>query len=417
MKSFMTKITTNLLITSIIFTSLVLSACTNTANRTNDEGIIIQWRGDRTGVFHETGLATSWTENGPELLWHFDGLGDGHSSPAVANGKIFVTGMIDDIGNIFAFDLDGNLLNQREYGPEWTRNFFGTRGTPTPSGNKVYFISGEGVIYCFDQNLNPIWSKNLSEVFNAPNIVWGITESPLIVGEKVIATPGGTEHNVVALNKNTGELVWSTPGMGNQSAYCSAFFVSDQEIPLIIQMTGQYILGIHADTGEMKWAFPYANQHQLHGNTPVYSNGMFLVTSGYEGIMLRLTNGGRAVEKVWTSDLLDNRMGGMVRVGDYIYGSGHVNPYWFCVNWYTGEVMWQEQGFARGITITNDGMLYLYTNDGDMVLARATPEKFDVVSQFSIILGTDQHFAHPIIYNGVLYVRRGDTLMAFDLRN
>jgi outer membrane protein assembly factor BamB len=325
--------------------------------------------------------------------------------------------MTDGTGTLFVFDQNGNLLMQREYGPEWTRNFDGTRGSVTPSDSHIYLISGYGVLYCFEQNtLNLIWSKNLLEEFNAPNIMWGITESPLIVGDKVIATPGGAEHNVVALNKYTGELIWSTPGMGSRSAYCSAIFVDDREFPLIIQMTGQYILGIHADTGEMKWAFPYANQHQLHGNTPVYSNGMFLVTSGYEGIMLRLTNGGRAVEKVWTSDLLDNRMGGMVKVGNYVYGSGHANVYWFAVNWNTGEIMWQEQGFPRGITIANDGMLYLYTDNGYMVLVRATPETFDIVGQFPVTLGTNEHFAHPIIYNGILYVRRGDTLMAFDIK-
>lgn len=397
------------LILCLLFFVLSLSAQT-----------VIQWRGtDRSGIFNETGLLQSWSENGPQLLWHFDGLGEGHSSPAIANGKIYITGMTDGRGFLFVFDLNGKLLNKVEYGAEWDRSYDGSRGSVTANDGKLYFISGHGVLYCYDQNtLNLVWKKNLLEEFGAPNIVWGITESPLIVGNNVIATPGGREHNVVALNKKTGALVWSTPGKGDQSAYCSPLFIGDQQVPLIVTMTGHHVLGIHAQTGQMLWAHPNTNQHQVHANTPVYSNGMILVTSGYGrgSTMLRLTDGGRGVEEVWFSSELDNRMGGMVKVGNYVFGSGDRNRFWFCADWRTGEIKWQERGLANGVTIANDGMLYIYTDRGDMILARATPEKFDIVSRFSITLGTDQHWAHPIIYNGVLYIRRGDTLMAFKVR-
>jgi hypothetical protein len=149
---------------------------------------------------------------------------------------------------------------------------------------------------------------------------------------------------------------------------------------------------------------------------------MILITSGYGrgSTMLRLTNGGRGVEEVWFNELLDNRIGGMVKVGNYIYGSGDFSRSWFCVNWNTGEIMWQDgrdkQGIANGVTIANGDMLYIYTDRGDMILARATPEKFDIVSRFPITLGTDQHWAHPVIYDGVLYVRHGDTIMAYKIK-
>ncbi|MDR0333320.1 MAG: PQQ-like beta-propeller repeat protein [Dysgonamonadaceae bacterium] len=413
-----------LLMLSIIISVFGLAACDGNGSQRSKSGKVIEWRGtDRTGIYNESGLLTSWGANGPELLWHHNGLGDGHSSPAIANGKIFVTGMTDDIGSIFVFDMNGKLLNTVEYGQEWDRNFNGARGTITPDGNNIFLISGLGVIYSFNQNtLELNWSKNFLEEFNASNIVWGITESPLIVGDKVIATPGGEQHNVVAVNKNTGELIWSTPGMGDQSAYCSPLFISDQQVPLIVQMTGHHTLGIHAETGEMLWAHENTNQHQVHANTPVYSNSMILITSGYGrgSTMLRLTNGGRGVEEVWFNELLDNRIGGMVKVGNYIYGSGDFSRSWFCVNWNTGEIMWQDgrdkQGIANGVTIANGDMLYIYTDRGDMILARATPEKFDIVSRFPITLGTDQHWAHPVIYDGVLYVRHGDTIMAYKIK-
>jgi outer membrane protein assembly factor BamB len=413
-----------LLMLSIIISAFGLFSCGGNGTTRSKSGEVIQWRGtDRTGIYNETGLLTVWGEDGPELLWHHDGLGIGHSSPAIANGKIFVTGMHDAVGTLFVFDMNGKLLQSVEYGPEWNGSFEGVRGTITPNDGKLYLISGMGVIYCFDQkNLNLIWSKNLLEELNAPNIVWGIAESPLIVGDKVIATPGGEQYNVVALNKNTGELIWSTPGMGNQSSYTSPIFISDQQVPLIVQMTGHHTLGIHSETGEMLWAHENTNQHQMHGNTPVYSNNMVLITSGYGrgSTMLRLTNGGRAVEEVWFNERLDNQMGGMVKVGNYVFGSGHSNRFWFCANWNTGEIVWEDgrdggHGIANGVTIANGDMLYIYSDRGDMILARATPEKFDIVSRFPITLGTDQHWAHPVIYDGVLYIRHGDTIMAYKI--
>jgi outer membrane protein assembly factor BamB len=316
-------------------------------------------------------------------------------------------------------------LNQKEYGREWDRNYNGSRGTITISDGKLYLISGLGVIYCFDQNsLDLMWEKNLLQTFNSRNITWGIAESPLIIGDKVIATPGGRQHNVVALNKNTGELIWSTPAKGDQSAYCSPIFIDDQAVPLIVQMTANHVIGVNADTGEMLWAHPNPNRWSVHANTPVYGNNMILVTSGYGrgSTMLRLTNGGRGVEQVWFNPRLDNQMGGMVKVGDYIYGSGHSNRFWFCANWNTGEIVWEDgrgeggHGISNGVTIANGDMLYIYSDRGDMILARATPEKFDIVSRFPITLGTDEHWAHPVIYQGILYVRRGDTLMAYKIK-
>ena len=408
------------LILSVMIAAISLTACNTGVGASNSNQSIVQWRGvDRSGIYTETGLKTSWGEDGPPMLWYFNGLGYGYSSPVAAGDRIFVTGMENGIGTIFVFDTRGNLVNSVVYGPEWTRNYDGVRGSITPYDGRLYLISGYGVIYCFDQRtLNLIWSRNLLEDFNAPNIRWGITESPLIVGDKVIATPGGTEHNVVALNRHNGQLIWSTPGMGNQSSYTSPMFIGTQQVPLVVQMTGHHTLGIHAETGEMLWSFPNTNQHQMHGNTPIYSNGMVLITSGYGrgSTMLRLTNGGRSVEEVWHNQLLDNQQGGMVKVGNYVFGSGHASRRWFATNWNTGEIVWEASGEAMGVTIANNDMLYIYTDRGDMILARATPERFDIVSRFRVPFASNQHWAHPIIYNGVLYIRHKDTLMAFNIK-
>lgn len=380
----------------------------------------IQWRGtDRSGIYHEQGLLKQWPEAGPTLKWHYDDLGEGHSSVAIDADKIYLTGLKEDKGYVYVFDLNGKLLNSKEYGPEWNESYNGPRGTVTVNDSKIYLTSGFGFLYCLDQNtLNLIWKKDFLKEFNADNIRWGINEAPLVVENMVIATPGGTNGNIVAFDKNTGELVWSSAGEGDLSAYCSPLYIGDQTIPQIVTITANHVISVDAKTGQKLWSVPKTNQWSVHANTPVYADGMLLCTSGYGGgsVMLRLVDGGKNVEKVWESTELDNRLGSMVKVGNYVYGSGDKNRYWFCADWNTGEIKFKQNGYAMGNIIADDGMLYCYTDRGNMLLAKATPEKFDVVSKFPIPLGTAQHWAHPVLYNGLMFVRHGSSLMAYQVK-
>jgi outer membrane protein assembly factor BamB len=407
-----------ILASSIILSSLVLSACTN---KSNEENTVIQWRGtDRTGIYHETGLAASWAENGPKLLWHFDGLGDGHSSVAISNNKIYIAGMTDGKGHLFVFDLSGKLLNKIEYGDEWDVNFFGSRGTPTISDGKIYIISGVGDLICFDEKtLNVVWHRNILEDFDAKNITWGITESPLIIGDTIIATPGGEKYNVLALNKHNGELIWSSPGVGEPASYTSPLYIPDLEVPLIVQLTAQHIIGLEAKTGKVLWSHESRSTHSINANTPLYHNNMIFWTNVNSGaFMLRLSDGGRSSEIVWEIPHFNNMQGGYVRIGDYIYGSsgGYGHNDWLCINWYTGEIAWQERGIGTSVVIANGDYLFGYSDRGIMALMKASPSTVDIISQFEITLGTDQHWAHPVLYKGVLYVRHGDTLMAYNIK-
>jgi len=381
---------------------------------------VVQWRGtDRTGIYKETGLMKSWPGDGPALLWHYDQLGEGHSSVAIANNKIYITGLTEGKGHLFVLDMNGKLLNKKEYGQEWDVSYNGSRSTVSISDGKLYIYSGLGNLVCMDENsLNVLWKKNIIDDFQGANIRWGVNESPLIVGDKIIITPGGKVNNVVALNKNTGNVIWSCPGEGDLSAYCSPLFVSDQQIPQIVTMTAKHILGIDIETGKQLWSFPYNNMRNIHPNTPIYDNNMLLCVLGYGkgSVMLRLTDGGRKVEQVWESKEFDSKTGGAVKIGDYVYGSGDNNKYWFCLDWKTGEQKYKDNSIAVGAVIAAGGMLYCYSDRGEMALVRATPEKFDMVSKYPITLGTEQHWAHPAIHNGVLYVRHGDTLMAYKVK-
>ena len=144
---------------------------------------------------------------------------------------------------------------------------------------------------------------------------------------------------------------------------------------------------------------------------------LFRSTGWGEGsVMLRLTNGGKSVEQVWKQPLVDISLGGSIKVGNYIYAAGHQNRFWFCVDWNTGEIKYQTRELAPCNVIFADGMLYCYSERGEVSLVKPDPSKFDVISKFKVPLGTEQHWAHPVIHNGILYVRHGDALMAYNVK-
>jgi outer membrane protein assembly factor BamB len=179
------------------------------------------------------------------------------------------------------------------------------------------------------------------------------------------------------------------------------------------------IVAFNANTGEVIWSHPQINQRNIHPNTPIYSNGMIFSTTGYRGgsMLLRLKDGGKAVEEVWKNTEMDNQMGGAVKIGDYVYASGHdASRNWFCVDWKTGKTKYQQSGLSQCNVISADGMLYVYSDKGTMNLIKPNPEKYELVSSFEVTLGTREHWTHPVIHRGVLYLRHGDTLMAYKVK-
>jgi outer membrane protein assembly factor BamB len=405
----------------VVLFSIVLSSC-NLGSRTNQpESENWQWRGEnRDGMYNETGLLQSWSAGGPELLWYFEGLGEGHTSVAIANEKIYTTGMHDDRLILYVFDMDGKLLTEKEVGKEWDSNWNGTRSSVCINDGKLYIFNALGTLFCLDEKtLNEVWKKDLLAEFGGRNLRFGITENPLIVGDKIFMTPGGETHNMVALNKNTGELIWSSPGKGTLSSYCSPQYISGYSVPIVVTSTFDYIIGLNADTGEMLWSHPQTNQHNIHVNTPLYSDGMIFFSTGYGGgsMLLRLINNGRAVEQVWRNEELDNQMGCAIRVGDYLYASGHRNRHWFCVDWKTGETKYKVEGDSGECNVIfADGMLYVYSDKGTVSLVRPNPDRYELISSFEVTLGTNQHWAHPVIHQGVMYIRHGDALMAYKVK-
>ncbi len=384
-----------------------------------------QFRGpNRTGVFEEKGLLKSWPEGGPAVAWTAKGLGRGYSSVSVVGGKVYATGMREDqTGVVLVFNESTGALEQSiPYGKESVEEQApGSRATPTIEGARLYLMSGLGVVYCFDlANGNKVWEANVLERFGAKNIMWQLAESVLIDGDRIICTPGGTEALVAALNKNTGETVWTTKGLKDRASYCTPIIANHNGHRILLTGTGGNIIGVNPDSGALMWSFKHKVPWDIHAVTPVYDKGLVYYTGGdgVGGGALELSKDGSSVTSKWTDTTLDCLHHGVVLVDGNLYGTGYkAGGKLVCLEMATGKVMWTTKEVKEGMTVAADGMLYVYEGPkaGTVNLVKATPAGFERTGRFSVTEGSDQHWAHPTIANGRLYIRHGDALVAYDV--
>jgi outer membrane protein assembly factor BamB len=386
-----------------------------------------QWRGlERNGISGESNLLKSWPEDGPDLLWSKEGLGDGFSSISVSKGRIYITGVVDGEEMMTAMDLKGNVQWQTIYGDYWEDSYSDARSTPTVDGDQIFVISGMGKLVCIDLSSGKIkWSVDTVEKFDGDYHDWGIAESPLIVDNMVICSPGADEASVVAYDKNSGKFIWQTTSLSQQANYCSPILITRGDKKIIATQLAESFVGINAADGSVLWQDDYEDYQEdardINIITPVYDDGYIYITSGYDdgGAMFELSADGSKITRKWVDKTLDVHVGGVVKVGDYIYGANWENNRmgnWVCLDWKTGKVMWEEEWNNKGSIISADGMLYCYEEKkGNLALVKANPDKFEMISSFKIPLGKGPHWGHPAISDGRLYVRHGEALMVYDI--
>lgn len=391
-----------------------------------------QFRGpNRNGKSAETGLLKKWPEGGPELLWSVEGLGMGFASVAVAKGFIYTTGLIGSDAVLFAYDLNGKLQWKQSYGPEWTGAHKGARTTPTVDDDRLYVMSGMGIISCFNAGTGAKkWQVDTLKRFQGQNIKWGIAESVLIEGEKVICTPGGKDATVVALDKMTGETIWTTNGLSETSAYCCPVIIERDGERLLATMVQKSIVLIDPENGKVLCRIPHIGKHFISAVSPVYKDGYIYGTTGYGigGGMYELSTDAAGYTQKWSDKNLDCHHGGVLLLDGNIHGSNHIGKgnkgSWICLELATGEVKYEDKLVGKGSVIFADGMLYCYGEKGTVALVRVAPPEgvphgtagYEMVSSFEVTKGTDEHWAHPAISDGRLYIRHGDALMAYDIK-
>jgi outer membrane protein assembly factor BamB len=394
--------------------ALALFACTEQKKKATN------WRGEnRSGIFNESNLLKEWPADGPQLLWDFEGVGNGYGSPAIAENTLYVNGEIDSVAYLFAMDLQGKVKWKTEFGKDWMKNFVGSRSTPTIVDDLVYVCSGLGDLACIHAETGELkWRLNMLEKFEGKNTRFGYSQSLLVDGDMVYAAPGGKEKNIVALDRFTGETKWINKGVGEMPAYCSPLLLEYPSRNILVTISEHALLAVESQTGKTVWVHQQdTTKGDVNGNTPIYEDGhLYYVTGCGNGtVKLKLDEEGAKITEVWRNNDLDNIMGGAVKLNGKIIASGHRKKVWKSVDANTGQTR-DTLKFGRGATIAADGMLYCYNERGQVGLVNVTPEKMELVSKFKVKKGTKEHFAQPVINDGVLYIRHGNALMAYNIK-
>lgn len=390
-----------------------------------------QWRGPhRNGIYNESNLMKEWPAEGPELIWYNEDIGNGHSSASVSGDRIFVTGREDSLEYLSSFDLEGKLLWKVPFGHRWQGSFPDSRSTPNIVDNRAFLASGTGELVCLDAHSgDELWKVNASEKFEGRCTMWGFCESPLVVDEKVIFTPGGNKTHMVALSTENGETIWTSESLGDSVGYVSPLAFEHYGKKIIASIGANYFFGIDASNGKLLWKFNYKPlSHMDHWyspiinvNTPLYHDGEIYISKGYdhEAVKFSISEDGTRIERLWSDTVMDVHLGGMVLKDDYLYGSSWIHNRdgnWCCLDWKTGKVQFETQWENKGSIISADNLLYCYEEQrGQVALVDPSPEEFKIISSFATAYGSGPAWAHPVICNGILYIRRGKAIMAYDI--
>lgn len=400
-----------------------------------------QWLGgNRDGKSTESGLFGRWGEEGPELVFESQGLGSGYAAVSVVGNQIYTTGNVGDAQAVTAMDGEsGKILWQTkitEGAPQ--HGYTGSRSTPTVDGDRLYVVASSGAALCLNRNDGEvIWRREFGDWDGKMMSGWGFSESPLVVADRLICTPGGSKGMVVALNKNTGEEVWacklppSEEGerkLNEGAGYSSPVLSHGAGVAQIVQLVGRGVIGVRLDDGALLWKYDRVANTTANIPTPVV-DGDFVFTStayGTGSALLKLQsdgNGGvKADEVYWLgADEFQNKHGGMILVDGYLYsGTGNGQGLPICVEMATGKIAWgPERGEGRGEAslVYADGHVIIRRDNGVVMLVKATPEKFELVRSFKPTFQEGNSWAYPVISGGRLYLREQDRLMVYDVRS
>ena len=378
----------------------------------------------------DKGLLKTWPEGGPSRIWEAAGIGQGYSTVAIVGNRIYTTGAIDEDCVITALDMDGKKGWTRKNGQAWDGSYPGTRSTPTITDGLLYHLSGIGNLICLKADSGEVlWSVNILEEFNGRNIMWGLAESPLVIGDRVICTPGGEDVSMVALDRMTGEVVWKCTGAQDRPGYASPILVEHQGLKQIVTVMSESIVGVRASDGKPLWQYPHKVYADENITTPLFHEGFLIVSGcvkkGTTSLRLDVSGDTCSVSRHWHSRTLDNKQGGIVLVDGRIYGYaellGRSTP-WVCIDFASGNEIFKSAPvqssykYKNGCLTYADGMFYLFSDNGQMVLARATDEGFDVTGRLRLENPGDwPTWAHPVVAGGRLYIRYGDKLAVYSV--
>jgi outer membrane protein assembly factor BamB len=383
-----------------------------------------QFRGPhRDDISADQGLLKEWPKNGPRIIWKARGIGSGYSSVSLAGGKIFTLGNKGSSSELFAIDAsNGNVLWSAKVGPSG-----GNLGcTPTVDGDRVYAIGQEGDLVCVSAGSGNVqWHKNFKSDFGGHCGGWHYTESPLVDGDKLVCTPGARDATVVAFDKNTGEVIWKSaiPVNDPTAGYSSIVVAEVGGIRQYVQLLAAGVVGVAARDGRFLWKYEKFSGNTANIPTPIVLGDQIFTSAGYGrgGALLQLEASGDEVsaKEVYYNNALTNKHGGVVLVGDYLYGDRDDSGQPFCAEVKTGKILWQKQkgaGSGSAAVTYADGHLYFRYDNGIMALVEASPDGYKEISSFHIPNANHQSWAHPVVVGGRMYLREQDVVWCYDVK-
>ena len=396
-----------------------------------------QWRGPgRDAVSRETGLLQEWSPSGPPLAWKAAGLGEGLSSVAIASGRIFTMGDRDGAQYVMALSAsDGKPLWSTRVGPAWADEYGGPRGTPAVDGELLYAVGTEGDLVCLESATGKErWRKSLVRDFGGFMMsMWKFSESPLVDGDRVIVTPGSPKAALVALDKHSGRELWraSLPDLGPKgkdgAAYAGVVVSNGGGVKQYVQLLGRGLVSVRAEDGTFLWGYNRIANDVANIPTPIVRGDFIFTSTGYQtgAALLKLakTTQGVAAEEVYflEAKTMQNHHGGLVLVGDHIYGGhGHNKGFPICLELAPGHVAWggeqRNAGTGSAAGAYADGQLYFRYQNGVVMLIEATPTGYREKGSFTIPGVSKPSWPHPVVSSGRLYLREQDTLYVYDVR-
>lgn len=382
-----------------------------------------QWRGlHRDGLSRETGLLKAWPESGPKLRWSTREVGIGYGGPALVGPRLYLTGDLADGCYVMALErASGQRLWKTRVGPPGGNSSYpGTRATPSIDGDLLITMTQHGDVVCLELPEGRLrWQKNLERDLGGIRPMWHFGESPLVDGDLVLCTPGGAQGTLAALDKQTGAVRWRSQGITNPPAYPSVILAECAGVRQYVQLTAQNVFGVEAPSGKPLWTVRRTGLRAVVP-TPVTAGNFVYVTSGYgfgnNLYQIEPSAAGLAATEVYAGKSIVNHHGGVVKLGDYLYGHSD-GAGWTCQDFRTGQVLWQDRGVGKGSVTVADGHLYCRSEDGPVALVEATPAGYRERGRFrQPERSSKKAWPHPVIAGGCLYLRDQAVLLCYGLQ-
>jgi outer membrane protein assembly factor BamB len=379
-----------------------------------------QWRGPRRdGIAAETGLLKSWPAEGPPLAWRAAGAGNGYSSFAVASNRLYTMGAKGDREFLLAYDTaTGKPVWETPIGSRLEQDRGdGPRGTPTVDGNRIYVITGRGDLACVDAaSGKKVWGVSFTNAFSSSIPNWGFSESPLVVGDRVIANAGGPDASIVAFNKTNGNVLWKSGS--DPAAYSSGVLHEANGVRQAIFFTAENALGVNVSDGRILWTYNKASNRTANISTPVLRGDRVFISSDYGtgGGLLQLSpaGGGVSAKEVYFTKEMRTHHNTVVLIGEHMYGFS--SAILTAMKFDDGTVAWRDRSVGKGSLVSAEGQLYLYSENGVVGLADAAPDGYRERGRFTLKTGSLPTWTHPVVSGGRLYLRDQDTIYAYDIR-